>query len=172
MDSPNSQKNAIKIKPANLFGDTGLSNILRIVGYAQRKVLRWGTFLSGFWTMGAGFALTIPVVVITGKIYELCNEVASLLDIENLLSGQDQVAIRKLIGEGTSLSQRMKKFKTFGDMPADLQKSVNEYMNLHYKSIRQLKNALDTVEVKASRSIAISQNNQKRYIPHSDKRLI
>lgn len=172
MDNPNSQKNAIKIKPSNLFGDTGLSNLLRIVGYAQKKVLRWGTFLSGFWTAGAGFALTIPVVVITGKIYELCNEVASLLDIENLLSGQDQIAIRKLIGEGTSLSQRMKKFKTFGDMPPELQKSVNEYMNLHYKSIRQLKNALDTVEVKAGKSLALYQAKQKKYTPHTDRRLI
>ena len=165
-------KTAYKIKPANFFGDTPESNLLRIVGEAQSKVLRWGSFLSGFWTGGMGFALILPTVVITGKINDLCKEVASLLDIENLLSSQDQIAIRKLIGEGTNLSTRMKKYKTFGEMPADLQKDVNMYMNTHYKSIRQLKNALDTVEVKARKSLYVKNNQPEKIIPHSDRRLI
>lgn len=168
-------KSAYKIKPQHLFGDTPTSNLLRIIGSAQSKILRWGTFLSGFYTYGAGFALTIPAVIISGKINDLCKEVASLMDIENLLSKQDQAALRALIGTGTNLANKMKKYKNFGDMPSDLQHDVNAYFNLHYKSITQLKDALNTVQVKASKSLAIEQAQAEaaqKYVPHTDRRLI
>ena len=166
-------KTAYKIKPGSFFGDTPASNILRIVGRAQSVLGRWGTFISGFSTGGAGFLLTLPAIIITGKINDLCKEAASLLDIENLLNSQDQIAIRRLIGEGTNLSQKMKKYKTFAEMPADLQKEVNSYMNLHYRTIRQLKDALDTVEVKARKSIMMAEQIETtKQLPPSDRRLI
>lgn len=153
------KSNAVKIKPQSWFGDTPASNVLRIVGYAQKKVIRWGGLLaalSSAWaTAGGSIALMIPAVVISGKIYEMCNEMASLMDIENLLSDRDMAEMRALIGDGTSLSRQMKKYKNFGDMPEKLQAEINEYFNSNYKTIKQLRNALNEVEIKAKKSIGL-----------------
>lgn len=180
MNNLNAQKNAIKIRPANSWGDTPLSVVLRMVARAEIFVLRAivplaalaGTFASlGLGALPLG-AMVISGVVLSGKIRDICNDTASLLDIENLLSKQDSAAVRALIGKGTYLADKIKKYKTIGDMPPELQKEIHDYINMHYQSIRQLKSALYNVQVKAGKSLILQQASQKKYIPPSDRRLI
>lgn len=175
-------KSAYKIKPANPWGDTPLSVILRIVAKAEVFVLRAvvpiAALAGELGTLGLGTvplaALTISGIVVSGKIRDALNNTASLMDIENLLSKQDVGALRALIGKGTYLADKCKKYKTVGDMPPELQKDLGEYINTHYKTIRQLKDAIYTVDVKAKKSLLLDMDIARKSIdlPENNRFLI
>lgn len=173
---------AYKIKPANPWGDTPLSVVLRIVARAEvftlRAIVPLAALAGSLASLGLGAvplaALTISGIVVSGKIRDALNDTASLMDIENLLSRQDVAALRALIGKGTYLAEKCKKYKTVGDMPEDLQKDLGAYINMHYKTIRQLKDALYTVDVKAKKSYLIDLESAKKSIdlPPNERFLI
>lgn len=138
---------AYKADQAAKFGyDPASSDAAQVIAVINKAVFILNSIYAAIVAFtGIGFPIGLALQFINVVLFKIVEGWTAILDINNLLSRADRKEILALVAESKFLSQEAKKYKTFGEMPGELQDRIKAYMKKNYAATNSMKDALKKV---------------------------
>lgn len=96
--------------------------------------------------LGTSSLPALGAVAIAGgivySIYKIGEQLVKILEMRGLLADSDQKELMMLVSDSKELSAKLKQYKTYGDIPDDLQNELKDYVKRTYIATNQMKDAL------------------------------